>query len=76
MLLVTLTLSFFTNSLIADTTTLPKTSLPKTNAVPGGIVIVDLDNGRQVNIARPAPRATKKSQRRAVKVQDLYVFEG
>jgi len=43
MLLVTLTLSFFTNSLIADTITLPKTSLPKINAVPGGIVIVDLE---------------------------------
>ncbi len=44
-----LTLSFFTNSLYASTlantrtTTLPKISLPKTNAVPGGIVIVDLE---------------------------------
>ena len=43
MLLVTLTLSFFTNSLVADATTLPKISLPKTNAVPGGIAIVDLE---------------------------------
>jgi murein DD-endopeptidase MepM/ murein hydrolase activator NlpD len=44
MLLVMLTLSFFTNSLYASPlSNSHATTLPKTNAVPGGIVIVDLE---------------------------------
>lgn len=62
MLLVTLALSFFTNSLyaiplsIADATT-----LPKTNAVPGGIVIVDLElNSNKTNSKTPVVFYKKK----------------
>ncbi|MCK4587479.1 MAG: peptidoglycan DD-metalloendopeptidase family protein [Gammaproteobacteria bacterium] len=62
MLLVTLTLSFFTNSLYAAPLSIADaTTLPKTNAVPGGIAIVDLElNSNKTSSKAPVVLYKKK----------------